>query len=219
MDFDTWYKAHPAYFEHPSDGLVDCVARFSIAPGLALDLGCGQGRNAVWLASRGFKVTAIDKSAQAIEFLIGLAAKYHFSIDTRVQDITTCELNKGAYDLVVVQTTLNHLNPPEAIPECCQKIIQALTYGGILYCVGFTTEDPGFSKGDNRSECSGFCTYYFSCRELMSYFAELDCLFYDEYSKIDDSHGPPHKHGKVKLIARRKPTNLGDFELGLQIPR
>jgi 2-polyprenyl-3-methyl-5-hydroxy-6-metoxy-1,4-benzoquinol methylase len=52
---------------HPSSELVRVVAEQKIAPCRALELGCGTGTNAIWLAQQGFDVTAVDLSSLAVE--------------------------------------------------------------------------------------------------------------------------------------------------------
>src|SRR5690349_20624361 len=69
----------------PTPLLVETAAR--IPPGRALDLACGAGRNALWLARRGWDVTAVDGSAAALEILRGRAAERHVTIDARVADL------------------------------------------------------------------------------------------------------------------------------------
>lgn len=203
--FDSWYKKHPNYFPEPSDGLIQCVNDYNIRPGLALDIGCGQGRNALWLASIGFEVTAFDNSEQAIQELLDSAQRGGLSIHAHTADLVTCDLGENLYDLIVVQTTLNHLKTPGSISRCCDKIASALKHrDGFLYCVGFTTEDPGYRAEAGQSECTPFITHYFALNEMAAFFSALECLFYNEYVKLDDSHGLPHIHGKAKLIARRR---------------
>jgi methyl halide transferase len=53
--------------DHPSTELARVVAEAHIPPGSAIELGCGTGTNAVWLAQQGFDVTAVDGSSLAIE--------------------------------------------------------------------------------------------------------------------------------------------------------
>jgi SAM-dependent methyltransferase len=67
--WDTRYRTGDTPWEtgHPSNELQRVVAEDKIAPCPALELGCGTGGNAVWLAQRGFDVTALDISPLAIE--------------------------------------------------------------------------------------------------------------------------------------------------------
>jgi SAM-dependent methyltransferase len=68
-----------------------------LEPGRALDLACGEGRNARWLAEKGWQVTAMDFSPVAIE----KARKLHDAVDWQVGDALTAEL-PGHLDLVVI---------------------------------------------------------------------------------------------------------------------
>jgi len=202
-NFDDWYKSHPNYYSHPSDGLIKCVKDYAIDPCKTLDVGCGQGRNALWLASKGFQVVAMDNSRVAIETLKKAARDQRLQIDARLADIRSFDFGSEQFGLVVILTTLNHIDP-EYIPACCKKIIESLTSKGIIYCVAFTTEDPGF-KGHSEisSECSHTVNHYFSPGELQRLFSKLEILEYKEYTKVDNTHGPAHYHGKAKLIGRK----------------
>ncbi|WP_020667721.1 class I SAM-dependent methyltransferase [Amycolatopsis nigrescens] len=70
--WDGVYAARPAATDpRPNDRLTETVT--DLPPGRVLDLGCGDGGDALWLARRGWHVTAIDISAVAVERLAGLA--------------------------------------------------------------------------------------------------------------------------------------------------
>lgn len=69
-----------------------------LTPGTALDLGAGEGRNALWLASRGWRVTAVDYSAQGIA--TGRSRDPEQSVEWVVADITTWSA-PSRYDLVL----------------------------------------------------------------------------------------------------------------------
>ena len=75
-----------------------------LSPGRALDLACGAGRNALWLASWGWTVTAVDGSAIAIDILRQRAAEKNLRIDCRVADLEKAEfqIEPASWDLIVI---------------------------------------------------------------------------------------------------------------------
>jgi SAM-dependent methyltransferase len=75
-----------------------------LAPGYALDLACGTGRNAIWLAERGWTVTAVDRSVVAIEALRRRAADRGVTVEAVVADLEKGEyrIAPGRWDLIVV---------------------------------------------------------------------------------------------------------------------
>jgi tellurite methyltransferase len=86
----------------PARLLVETARK--LAPGKALDLACGTGRNALWLAEQGWSVTAVDGSAAAIEILRKRAAEKALDVDTRVADLTRGEysIENSAWDLIAM---------------------------------------------------------------------------------------------------------------------
>jgi tellurite methyltransferase len=88
VDLSGWNERHRASAGHlePEPLVVSSVRE--LAPGRALDLACGTGRNALWLAEHGWKVTAVDGSPVAIEML----RQRGENIDARIAD-----LERGEY--------------------------------------------------------------------------------------------------------------------------
>lgn len=80
-----------------------------LPPGTAVDLGAGEGRNAVWLAQRGWTVTAVDFSQVGLDKALHLAAEHDVTITVERADATTWS-PAGSVDLVV----LSYLQLPEA---------------------------------------------------------------------------------------------------------
>ena len=74
----------------------------NLKPGTALDVACGEGRNALWLAAQGWNVTAVDFSATAIDKARQIAKKRGVTVNWIVADITTCPLDERGYDLVAI---------------------------------------------------------------------------------------------------------------------
>ena len=73
-----------------------------LPPKSALDLACGEGRHAVWLAKRGWRVTAVDFSEVAVGKARARAAREGVEIDFRTVDLLDFEPEEHAFDLVLV---------------------------------------------------------------------------------------------------------------------
>jgi SAM-dependent methyltransferase len=99
-------------------------------PGTALDLGAGEGRHALWLAERGWRVTAVDFSSVGIERGRVLARERGLDVDWVVADATTWTPEEGrAHDLVLVA----YLHLPE---DVLSRAARWLAPGGALVVVG-----------------------------------------------------------------------------------
>ena len=94
---DIWSTIGHAFADH--DELLAEHAG-DLKPGRALDLGCGSGANAIWLAQRGWQVTAVDFSEVAIEKGKVQAADKQVGVEYVVSDVTTYRPN-GLYDLII----------------------------------------------------------------------------------------------------------------------
>ena len=101
--------------------------------GRALDLACGEGRNAIWLATRGWAVTAVDFSTVAIERARRLVAQRGVEVDWACADLATFAVDEGAFELVLIA----YLQLPEqGRRQVLARAASALAPGGDLYMVG-----------------------------------------------------------------------------------
>ena len=102
MDAESWNRRYATseliWTAEPNRFLVEEVA--DLPPGRALDLGAGEGRNAVWLASRGWQVTAVDFSCVGLDKARRLADAAGVDVGLVCADAT--EPIDGVYDLVIV---------------------------------------------------------------------------------------------------------------------
>ncbi|HEY4620973.1 MAG TPA: class I SAM-dependent methyltransferase [Gaiellaceae bacterium] len=104
-----------------------------LAPGTALDLACGEGRNAVWLAGRGWRVTGVDFSDVAIANARELAARRGVDVELVCADLLDYEPDPGAHDLVLVL----YLHVPAAERRLVlERAASALTPGGTFLVIG-----------------------------------------------------------------------------------
>ena len=106
-----------------------------LPPGRALDLACGEGRNARWLAQQGWQVTALDFSPVAIEKGRRLAEEQADRIDWQVGDVLNTAL-PAELDLVVIA----YLQVPAAErATVMRRAFAALATGGRLFVIGHDT--------------------------------------------------------------------------------
>jgi SAM-dependent methyltransferase len=134
-EWDRRYAATPRLFRaQPDETLVEVVT--PLPPGRAVDLGAGEGRNSLWLASQGWDVTAVDISKEALDRLVRAATSAHLPVRTVVDDIIAfldgAEIRGDAFDLVV----LAYLHPePAQRAELLQAATRAVAPGGHLFVV------------------------------------------------------------------------------------
>lgn len=104
VDYSTRYGMNPAHSEVVAAGRI-------IAPGKALDMGCGSGRNALYLAQLGFDVTAVDANPNAIGTLQNIIEQEQLGhIEARLYDINQADLG-ASYDFIACTVTLMFLDP------------------------------------------------------------------------------------------------------------
>ena len=135
MDRAAWddrYRAEGLLWRaEPNQFLVAEVA--DLAPGRALDLACGEGRNAVWLAGRGWEVTGVDFSPVALDKARGLMAEAGVDVTWVEADLSTWEPPAGGFDLVV--SLYLHL-PRDQRRLVNRRAAAALRPGGTYLVVG-----------------------------------------------------------------------------------
>lgn len=166
-------------------------------PGLkALDLGCGEGRNALYLASLGLVTSASDISESGIEKLDSVAAEMNLNIDSSVCDMREYEFTHD-FDLVVCQGCL-HLIKREEWHQVISRMKEHTVSGGYHNIGVFTDEAP--EPEDQRGMMVGL----FKEGELFAYYEDWEILDTNTY-KFEHEHpdGPRHVHAGNSLIARK----------------
>lgn len=143
-------KSVPFFAAKPDENLVSYLDRGLITPGRALDLGCGPGRNALFLASAGFAVDAVDLSPTAIAWAEERAAKAGAGIRFHCGDafeLTTAELPDSSYDLVYDSGCFHHL-PPHRRVSYLGLLDRVLAPGGHLALTCFAAGAMGSELPD-----------------------------------------------------------------------
>lgn len=103
----SWIFGSP----HKIEKYTELIESGVIPTGRAIDLGCGEGSNAIYLAKRGFEVTGVDFSSTAIKRATANAKAAGVEVTFVEDDLTNLSYIKGSYDLLVDFGALNDLNP------------------------------------------------------------------------------------------------------------
>ncbi len=137
--WDRRYREH-GWSSVPDEDLVDLVA--GLSPGRAIDLGCGTGRNALWLARVGWTVTGVDASRVGLELATAQAASEGLTLRTVRADLVDFVPEASSFDLVVVANI--HLMP-EQRDIFFASAAAAVIPGGHLFIVGHHVDAHGRS--------------------------------------------------------------------------
>jgi 2-polyprenyl-3-methyl-5-hydroxy-6-metoxy-1,4-benzoquinol methylase len=151
---DTWndiFKHGTGYEVAPNKLLVETVEK--LTPGAALDIASGQGRNVVFLASKGWTATGIDFSHEGNEQARAAAKAKSLNVEILEQDVDTADLGTAKYELV---TLIYAGNDPKVIA----KAQQALKPGGTFVCEYFHATTPDdkhdFQTGELAKAFAGY---------------------------------------------------------------
>jgi len=185
MDIAGWeekYRSGDRGKEEKSTALVVEIAE-KLAPGAAIDLACGAGRHALYLAGRGWTVTAVDGSKTAVELVRQRAAARGLDVHARVADLTDSAfaLPQETFDLIVIAYYLQR--------DLFPKVKAAVRPGGIVVAIVHTPE-PGETWSEKRAAPG----------ELRGVFADWEILWDYEGPSRDPAHRRP-----VAEIAARRP--------------
>jgi 2-polyprenyl-3-methyl-5-hydroxy-6-metoxy-1,4-benzoquinol methylase len=114
----------------------------NLRPGFALDAGCGHGSDTLWLAARGWRVTAVDFAATALAHGRATAEDLGANVAERIEwverDLATWTPQPGHYDLVACL----YVHVAGSVEELVRRMAAAVAPGGTLLLVGHRPIDP-----------------------------------------------------------------------------
>lgn len=127
--------------QRPPNAYLTTVAQ-ALAPGTALDAGCGHGAEATWLAAHGWRVTAVDFSARALAQGRSTAAALGADIAERIEwveaDLGSWSPEPAAFDLV----SSLYVHSAGPVDEMVSRLASGVAPGGTLLLVGHLPVDP-----------------------------------------------------------------------------
>jgi 2-polyprenyl-3-methyl-5-hydroxy-6-metoxy-1,4-benzoquinol methylase len=164
----------PWNLSDPPQVLVDAIETGRISPCKTVDLGCGAGNHALWLAKQGFDVTGLDISREAINIAIEGATRDGVNCSFEVVDIvSSIESLVTDFDFVYEWEVLHHIFPDDR-PRYLRNVRALLSTGATYLSVCFNENDPAFGgEGEYRVTPLGTTLYFSSMDELEKLFSTL----------------------------------------------
>ena len=170
-----------------------------VKPGKTLDLGCGNGRNSLYLAANGFDVTAWDKNPASIDNIESIKAKEGISnLQTAIKDLNALSFD-GEYDFILSTVVMMFLEA-KTIPGLIANMQRCTKPGGynLIVAAMDTADYP----------CNVGFPFAFKSGELSEYYAGWELLKYNE--DVGELHRTDAQGNRIKLrfatLFARKPA-------------
>lgn len=205
MSFDGGYdegysQVSNFWGTHPASLVVQCAALLkNITPGkeiCCLDLGCGTGKNAIYLSRQGFKVDAVDASFFAIKEARMLCRDVHWTVG----DIRKFSSKEKTYDAVVMTGSLHCLADADEILQVVRNAQEATSRHGYHVLSAFNAGEQDFS-GHARSFSPALLAHqdYLDLYNGWNIIENSDLVQEDvhPHNKI------PHKHSITRILAQK----------------
>ncbi|EUK19437.1 tellurite resistance methyltransferase TehB [Commensalibacter papalotli (ex Servin-Garciduenas et al. 2014)] len=187
MDLSKDYFSNKYNLMHPHSEIVEAMPQLKV--GKALDLGCGGGRNSLYLAQQGFTVDAWDHNPDSIQKLDMICVNESINtITTKIVDFNGMDFS-GQYDLILSTVVLMFLQP-SSIPNIIKNMQNATKIGGYNLIVSAMDTDDYPCTLD-------FFTFLFKPKELASYYDGWTIKKYNEDTGL--LHKTDQNGNRIKL--------------------
>jgi 2-polyprenyl-3-methyl-5-hydroxy-6-metoxy-1,4-benzoquinol methylase len=212
LSYDQSYSRSPAFFGAAPDSLLaDHLGLISSEKPL-LDVGAGQGRNALYLARLGYRVDALEPSNAGAAQISAAAAQTGLAIDVinqRFEDFR----RPARYGAVLVFGLIPDLTRGQ-VTALLERAAEWLASGGLAFLTGFTTEDPSFATwssfrraGRNSFEDPlGRIRTFLEPGELSRLSQQFEAIVSNEAMGPEHRHGEglPERHARFEAVLRRR---------------
>jgi len=212
-DYDAAYASDATYFGDRPEAILDAHMG-EIAPGgRVLDLGIGQGRNALPLARAGLQVTGVDPSGAAIAQVREQAAAANLDLSLVQTDFADFE-PEASFDAVLCFGLLQILSRSQCA-SLIHRIFAWTRPGSLLLLTAWHVDDPSYERISDTWERVGLHSFRNAQGEHRTYLARgvirnlipgWEVLHHQEIlgPVHDHGDGDEHRHGTIELVARRR---------------
>jgi len=198
--YDHKYAGEEYYWGKKPSYLCDKVLEIiqpteSYRPRL-LDLGCGEGKDAVYFAQHGFNVVGVDVSLPGLQKTERYAKEVGISVKTIQADLLNYKID-DTYDVIFSTGTLHYL-PPEIRSKRFENYKNCTSQDGINVFSLFV-EKPFIPRAPDGE----LTAYHYRSGELFGYYWDWEILYCIEQIWDCMSGGIPHKHASNRMIAKK----------------
>jgi cyclopropane fatty-acyl-phospholipid synthase-like methyltransferase len=213
MTFDETYRKASDYFGEEMTRFLENHLDIVDQTGPVLDVGAGQGRNALGLARRGYTVHALEPSIVGARQIEERARNENLTIQTIHGGVEDFDPIPGTYATVLLMGLFPCL-PRKQILDVVPRISDWLADGGKVILTAHLTSDPGLARiaaawiqidADSYRNDSGEFRTYLKSGEVLSLFPGYEALYYWEGLGEGHRHGdgPVERHATVKAILQK----------------
>lgn len=207
MGYDEKYKSSESYFGVEPDPVLRDFHHLLTKPGPVLDIGAGQGRNAVFLARGGFVVYAFDPSGAAVKTTAEMASKEKLPICAFHCGYETFSPPEGRRYFGILLFGIISEQPWKSIPLLIEKVRAWSAEGGYIFATAFTIRDPGYLNFSRDWPRIGERSFIADDGEIKTYLEPGEILdLFPGFTVVhhQEEMGPKHRHidGPLEQHAR-----------------
>jgi tellurite methyltransferase len=197
MSYDKTYAETPDVFGAKPEAMLVEYAHELKHDQPVLDVGVGQGRNALYLARRGFTVHGIDPSKVAVEAVRSIAARESLPITTYQCDVESFVAPAPSYAGVLVFGLVQILTW-DGIHRLIDRLTRWTREGSLLFVTAFSVGDASYRRYASQGEPLGTNSFHSPAGEVRTFLEPGEILgLFADFTPIHhwEGWGPYHRHG------------------------
>jgi tellurite methyltransferase len=198
MSYDEVYGKSDHVFGEKHETLLQKFLPMLSRERPVLDIGVGQGRNALYLARHGFEVHGIDPSKVAVDTVAALASKGSLPIEVRQCDFETYVPLADCYSAVLIFGLIQIL-PWQGIHRLVSRIGEWTASGGLVFVTGFLFSDASYLRYVQEGERLGKHSFVMPPGDVRTFLEPEEILrVFSDFIPLHhwEGMGPYHRHGK-----------------------
>jgi ubiquinone/menaquinone biosynthesis C-methylase UbiE len=172
-----------------------------------LELGCGRGRNCIWLAKEHFSVTGIDYNLNDLLLIKEYVTTHNLSVTIVQNDVSALSFKENTFDVVLSFNVLTYITE-KMRKKVAEEVKKVLRPQGLFVLVERSPKDPLYKMGKELEPdtyfLEGLAHHFFSLEEFQSLLSPRDIAAHKERRTIDTAHDLPHVHGVWVVVALNK---------------